>query len=210
MDDVVKTFERLWNRKASEEEARRLHHIQNIIGIRSNDAIWALMLALEHYQQLYQQMPQKIEDAGRVAVNQIKDTAMIVAASAAVEAKQELAGELAKVVQDVADRSARKQHWQWIGVGLSCATMGIIGTGWTAFERGREAGVGIGYQEARTEGAAAAWGASPDGRLAFRMAQAGSLQYLARCSQPGWEVSNGVCFAKVGKDGNLYGWRVPR
>ena len=46
--------------------------------------------------------------------------------------------------------------------------------------------------------------------LAYRMAEAGSLQQVARCTQPGWQVSKGVCFAKPAGDGNLYGWQLPQ
>jgi len=207
---IVEVMEHLRGRELTDEEARRLLHMQNLLGIADNDALWVVMVALEHYQQLYEAMPLRIEEAGKVAVKAVKETADAVATAAAETAKLELTGELAASVRQVANQTARKQQWQWIAAGLIVASVSTFVAGWIGFDKGKTAGVAIGYHEARNETAAASWGATPDGRLAYRLAQAGSLQQVARCSQPGWKVTNGACFPKPNAgDGNLYGWKLP-
>lgn len=206
---IVEGLERIRGRALTTEEANRILGMQRLLNIQDNDALWTVLLALEHYQQLYEDMPPRIEAAGHVAVAAIKETADAVAAAAAESAKQELAGELAESVRDIANQTARKQQWHWITAGLIAASVCTVSAGCLGFARGKETGVAIGYAAAHSEATAAAWGASPDGRLAYRLTEVGSLQQLAHCSMPGWVMSNGVCFAKPAEDGTLYGWRLP-
>ena len=207
---IVEVMESMRGRELTDAEANRLLHMQRLLGIDNNDALWVVMLALEHYQQLYEAMPPRIEAAGEVAVKRVKETADAVAAAAAATAQSELSGELARSVREVANQTARKQQWQWIAAGLIVSAVSTVCAGWMGFDKGKAAGVALGYQEARSEAAAASWGATPDGRLAYRMAEAGSLQQVARCTQPGWQASNGACYPKAAADGNLYGWKLPQ
>lgn len=208
--EIVAMFEDIRGRELSEEEAERILRVQHILNIKENDALWAVIVALEHYQGLYQDIPPQVEAASRVAVAVIKETADSVAAAAAWSAKSELAGELAKSVREVANQTARKQQWQWITAGLVAAAVSTVAAGWTGFSRGQESGVAEGYHQAHTEAAAATWGASPEGRLGYRMANVGSLQQVARCTQPGWQVSDGVCYPYAAGDGKIYGWKLPQ
>lgn len=66
-----------------------------------------------------------------------------------------------------------------------------------------------GYMATRNEAAAASWANTPEGQLAFQMAAAGSLPLLARCSEPGWKRSDGVCFPFATADGTVHGWQLP-
>ncbi|WP_230607469.1 DUF6753 family protein [Xanthomonas euvesicatoria] len=206
---IVEVMESMRGRELTDAEANRLLHMQRLLGIDNNDALWVVMLALEHYQQLYEAMPPRIEAAGEVAVKRVKETADAVAAAAAATAQSELSGELARSVREVASQTARKQQWQWVAIGLVVAAVSTICAGWVGFDKGKTAGVAIGYAEARSEAAAASWAATPDGRMAYRMAEVGSLQQVARCTQPGWQASNGACYPKAAADGNLYGWKLP-
>ena len=208
--DIVAIIEDIRGRELSAEEAERILRVQHILNIRDNDALWGVIVALEHYQRMYEDIPPQVEAAGRVAVAVVRETADAIAAAAAETAKMELAGELATSVREVANQTARKQQWQWVTAGLIAAAMSTVAAGWTGFSRGQESGVAVGYHQAHTEAVAATWGASPGGRLAYRMEEAGSLQQVARCTQPGWEVSNGVCYPHQASDGKIYGWKLPQ
>lgn len=208
--EIVAMIEDIRGRELSDEEAERLLRVQHVLNIKENDALWAVIIALEHYQRMYEDIPPQVEAAGRLAVAVVRETADAVAAAAAETAKMELAGELSKSVREIANQAARKQQWQWITAGLIAAAVSTIAAGWTSFSRGQESGIAIGYYEAHTEAAAATWGASPDGRLGYRMARAGSLQQVARCTQPGWQVSDGVCYPYAAGDGKIYGWKLPQ
>lgn len=72
---IVEVMESMRGRALTDAEANRLLHMQRLLGIDNNDALWVVMLALEHYQQLYEAMPPRIEAAGEVAVKRVRETA---------------------------------------------------------------------------------------------------------------------------------------
>lgn len=206
---IVEAFEAAWQRKATPEEADRLHRVQTVLGVKDNDAILVLMVALEHYQGLYSAMPARIEEAARTAVGEAKETAQRVASTAAQLAHGDLVEQLGEAVNKVASDSARKQQWKALGAGIAAAAISLLVTGWVCFDAGREAGYGAAIKVARNETAAAAWANTPEGQLAYRLALAGSLQQVARCSAPGWKIRNGACLPQVDAEGTLHGWVLP-
>jgi outer membrane scaffolding protein for murein synthesis (MipA/OmpV family) len=106
--------------------------------------------------------------------------------------------------------------WQWAAGCIAVAFLCVGLFGWymhssgkdSGYQAGYGAGYGAGYTEAKDEKAAAAWANTPEGRLAYRFAQTGSLASLAKCDRPGWYVEKGVCYVKPASDGT-YGWRLP-
>ena len=57
------TFETLLGRKATDGERQKLYRVRDTLGIKSTDALWALLLVLEYYLALYEKLPQ--ENRGR-------------------------------------------------------------------------------------------------------------------------------------------------
>ncbi len=206
---IVDAFEAAWQRRATPEEADRLHRVQTILGVKDNDAILVLMVALEHYQGLYSAMPARIEEAARTAVSEAKETAQRVANTAAQLAHSDLVEQLGDAVNKVASDSARKQQWKALAIGIGAAAITILVTGLLAFSRGKEAGFGEGFKAARHEAAAASWANTPQGQMAYRLALVGSLDQVARCTAAGWKVENGACLPYPDSDGNLRGWMMP-
>lgn len=148
---IVEAFEAAWQRKATPEEAERLHRVQTVLGVKDNDAILVLMVALEHYQGLYSAMPARIEEAARTAVGEAKETAQRVANTAAQLAHGDLVEQLGEAVNKVATDSARKQQWKALAIGIGAAAITILTTGWLSFSQGKEAGFGAGFKAARHE-----------------------------------------------------------
>lgn len=209
MNDIVKRFEFIWEHPATEAQKKRLYYAQHVLDVGDNDAIWSVFLALERYQQMYEQMPQKIEDAARLAVREVETTARVVAEAAGEVTKRELTEAVAKAARDVATQTARREQWQWMGVGLAIAGVGLCGAGWLGYQAGRNEGMEIGYRAARVEVASAAWANSLEGKLAYSLARVGSLQQLAACTGRGWVAERGACFVRPSEDGKIYGWRLP-
>ena len=206
---IVDAFEAAWQRRATPEEADRLHRVQTVLGVNDNDAFLVLMVALEHYQGLYSSMPARIEEAARAAVGEAKETAQRVANTAAQLAHSDLVEQLGEAVNKVATESARKQQWKALAIGIGAASISLLITGWMAFDQGKEAGYSAAIKVARNESAAATWANTPEGQLAYRLALVGSLQQVARCSAPGWKVKNGACLPYPDADGSLHGWALP-
>ena len=206
---VAAAFEAAFQRKPTAEEVGRLERVMDVLDVRENDAIMTLMVVLEFYLGLYGSVPGRIEAAAKAAVGETKETTEKIAATAAHLAHGDLVEQLGKAVNQVASDAAKKQQWKALGAGIAAAAISLLVTGWVCFDAGREAGYGAAIKVARNETAAAAWANTPEGQLAYRLALAGSLQQVARCSAPGWKIRNGACLPQVDAEGTLHGWVMP-
>ena len=206
---VAAAFEAAFHRQPTAEEVGRLERVMDVLDVRENDAIMTLMVVLEFYLSLYGSVPGRIEAAAKAAVGETKETTEKIAATAAQLAHGDLVEQLGKAVNQVASDAARKQQWKALGAGIAAAAISLLVTGWVCFDAGKEAGYGAAIKVARNETAAAAWANTPEGQLAYRLALAGSLQQVARCSAPGWKIRNGACLPQVDADGTLHGWVMP-
>ena len=206
---VAAAFEAAFQRKPTAEEVGRLERVMDVLDVRENDAIMTLMVVLEFYLGLYGSVPGRIEEAAKTAVGETKETTQKIAATAAQLAHGDLVEQLGKAVNQVASDAAKKQQWKALGAGIAAAAISLLVTGWVCFDAGKEAGYGAAIKVARNETAAAAWANTPEGQLAYRLALAGSLQQVARCSAPGWKIRNGACLPQVDAEGTLHGWVMP-
>ncbi len=206
---VAAAFEAAFHRQPTAEEVGRLERVMDVLDVRENDAIMTLMVVLEFYLGLYGSVPGRIEAAAKTAVGETKETTEKIAATAAQLAHGDLVEQLGKAVNQVASDAAKKQQWKALAIGIGAAAISLLVTGWVCFDAGKEAGYGAAIKVARNETAAAAWANTPEGQLAYRLALAGSLQQVARCSAPGWKIRNGACLPQVDAEGTLHGWVMP-
>jgi hypothetical protein len=102
--------------------------------------------------------------------------------------------------------------WQWAGGCIAVAFLCVGIFGWYMYSSGHDdgynSGYGVGYSEDKDE-KAAAWANTPEGKLAYRFAQSGELQRLAKCQSKGWTVKRGNCFPYPFQNKGTYGWRLP-
>lgn len=174
-------------------------------------------MALQHYQDQYELFPKAIALAARETLASFKETADTMILASAEATKADLAKAVVKTAQDVANYTAQKQMYQWAAGCLAVAFLAFGLFGWylhsTAYEAGYNSGYGVGYAEAKDEKAAAAWANTPEGKAAYRLAQAGSISSLIYCKQPGWKAANGICYphsvTKRNGSTEIYGWRLP-
>ncbi len=68
-DDAFKT---LMGRLPTEAERQRLAKVRDALGIRSADAIWDVMIALDYHLQLYTVIPEKIGAETRKAIGELR------------------------------------------------------------------------------------------------------------------------------------------
>jgi hypothetical protein len=116
---------------------------------------------------------------------------------------------VATTLNEVAGAVATKAAVKWIMGGVLLAgTFGVV-AGVLGYNSGKDAGNAFGYAQARDEIAAATWANTPNGKMAYRLAKAGSLEYLLNCNRPGWQKENGVCYVYPLKEGKTYGWHLP-
>ena len=58
----VDAFEKIIGRSANEDERQLILRLQNMLGLKRDDALWALILALQYHLALFKEMPKVILD----------------------------------------------------------------------------------------------------------------------------------------------------
>jgi hypothetical protein len=203
------SFTRLLGRQPTDSERQKLYEVRDALGLKNNDALWLVLMALQHYQQLYGQMPDAIAAAAAQVLHGFREAADAAAQAAMGSAHQTLTQAVAKAADQVAVHVSKKQMWRWAAACLAVCFVCLTGTGALAFYAGTSQGEANGYRQVRDEKAAAAWANTPQGRQAYWLAQIGTLDRIEQCRQPGWKVSSdGICTPRAASDGKIWGWAV--
>jgi hypothetical protein len=208
---VENAFAVLWERQPTDKERQRLMRGRDAVGIKDNDALWTLLMVLEHYEILYERFPALIAKAASDVTDNARAAAEAELKAAAARTRAELAKSVAQTAHDIAGRvaSATRSKWFLIGVAVACGA--FLGIGASMFRVGVKVGESSGrqdgYSKARDEKAAADWANTSEGKLAHSLADAGSLHDLASCSGKGWKRKTGSCVPKCEK-GTVDGWRL--
>ncbi|MFI3121954.1 MAG: protein mobE [Methylococcaceae bacterium] len=211
------SFAKLLGRQPSDAERQELYRIRDALELKNNDALWLVLMALQYYQDQYERFPKAIALAASETFARFKETADTLIQASAEATKADLAKAVVKTAQDVANHTAKKNMLKWAVGCLVVAFLAFGLFGWflhsKAYDAGYNSGYGVGYMEAKDEKAAAAWANTPEGKSAYRLAQAGSINSLIHCTQPGWKIENGLCyplsFTKNNGSAETYGWRLP-
>ena len=98
---IDEMFEKLVGRPASAQERDRLQRLREVLGLRDNDAFWAIVMALEHYDSFFRKYPSELAEATDRALDKVR-------ASYALAAKQELALAHRALTQGAAETSASR------------------------------------------------------------------------------------------------------
>jgi hypothetical protein len=125
------------------------------LGLKNNDALWLVLMALQHYQDQYERFPNAIALAAKETLASFKETADTMIIASAEATKADLAKAVVKTAQDVANHNAQKQMWQWAAGCLAVGFLTFSLFGWyihsKAYEAGYNSGYGVGYARPRTK-----------------------------------------------------------
>ena len=210
------SFTKLLGRAPTDTERQDLYRVRDALGIGNNDALWLVLMALEHYQKLYEKFPNAIKKAASETLTAVKATAESTARAATEGAKADLAKAVAEVAHQVAKDTAGARLWQWAAVSILAAVLAVGAVAFALsvqFEKGFEAGKDEGFRKAYAtaadEKAAASWANTPDGKLALALVKRGEISKLVNCSAPGWVIDKGICYPMPEPKTGTYGWHVP-
>jgi hypothetical protein len=206
------SFTTLLGRQPTDKEKQALYRARDALKLKATDAVWLLLMALQHYETLYESFPARIGEAARDVTKTVRETALAEAQAAAAKTKKALTEAVREAAVESAKRAAGAQLGKWVSIAAATVAASISIMGWWQFGRGDRAGFATGWTSATKQCAnaatAAAWANTPEGQLAYRLAQAGSLRDLATCSGRGWTAKDGTCFAQP-EHGRVHGWRLP-
>jgi hypothetical protein len=191
----------------SEEERNRVRSYADNFGIEPTDAVWALMIVLGRYSDLYEAVPGKINVTVQGILEKIQSVAAAEAESSRVRLQASLTDAVVGAAESVAARKGRRELVKWSAIASTAgvfvfAIMFVLGY-WLGFDHGRARGFNAGVEGHL----AASWAVSADGLRAYELWKAGDLEHLTACDLPGWKLESGVCYPKS-DEGKLYGWRV--
>lgn len=217
MSDLDNSFATLLGRQPTDKERQNLYQVKESLNIKNNDAIWSIIIALEHYKTLYGQFPKAIEEASNKILSNFKTTADATAKASVETAKADLAKAVAQTARDVAHNTSIKQKWQWACGCIATAFLCLGLLSWymhsKAYDAGYARGYGVAITQAQDEKVAASWANTPEGRAAYRLAKYGELTKLINCTNDGWstEIRNKLnyCFPGPSKTGGFVGWALP-
>lgn len=65
-------FQQLLGTLPTDKQKVALLTLQKKLGIRDDDALWSVLVILEHYERLYEAIPEKIATAGSFAIQQAR------------------------------------------------------------------------------------------------------------------------------------------
>jgi hypothetical protein len=191
----------------SEKERDRVRRYADNFGIEPTDAVWALMIVLGQYSELYEAVPEKINVTVQGILEKIQSAAAAEAESSRVRLQVSLTDAVVGAAESVAARKGLRDLLKWSAIASTAgvfvfAVMFVLGY-WLGFDHGRARGFNAGVEGHL----ASSWALSSDGLRAYELWKAGDLEHLTACDRPGWKLESGVCYPKA-DDGKLYGWRV--
>lgn len=126
MNDLDQGFDRLLGRRPTEGERQHLYRVRDALGLANNDALWLVLVALEHYDTLFRQYPEKLATSG-VALLESQRAALAEAVAAeAGKVQRTLADAVVSTATDLAHVKA--EHVRWRAVALAAAGMVTFGS----------------------------------------------------------------------------------
>jgi hypothetical protein len=213
MGDLDDSFAQLLGRQPSDRERQDLYRVRDALRLKATDAVWLLLMALQHYKSLYEEFPARIA----VAARDVTKGARAAAEAQAKAAQEETRRELTAAVREAAVKSARygagAQLARWTIIAVAVVVVALLLTGWVESGRGYERGWAVGT-EAATRAcdrlvATSSWAKTSDGQLAYALAQAGGFGDVARCSGRGMVARDGWCTVPSERGKPLARWPLP-
>jgi hypothetical protein len=191
----------------SESERERVRLYADTFGIEPTDAVWALMIVLGRYSDMYEAVPEKIKVTVQGILEKIQSAAAAEAEASRVRLQVSLTDAVVGAAESVAARKGRRELLKWTAIASSAGVFmaaGVFVLGyWLGFDHGRARGFNAGVEGHLVS----SWALSVDGLRAYELWEAGDLEHLSACDRPGWKLDSGVCYPKS-DEGKLYGWRV--
>lgn len=214
-NEKIKTaFEKLTGRTASDAELAALYRTQQVLQLSDDDPIWLILIALQYYLRLYQDIPESITKTQVSALETLQGTIDGIVSTSTARAQEKLAQCVEQTAREIASNTSRKQLLQSTAAAVIMVAGSIGSLSYyinnTAYTAGYNAGYGSGRTESVDEKIAANWANTTQGTWAQWMVKNGVFADIASCRLPGWKKRGGRCYPYADPaSGTVYGWRIP-
>ena len=129
MADLDDSFAKLLGRLPSEVEREELYRVRDALGLKNNDALWLVLMALQFYESSYSKFPELIRKSAADTLRGFNATADATLAASAEAAKADLAKAVAAAAEKVAKDTASRLRWQWVLATFVVVLAGLLGAG---------------------------------------------------------------------------------
>ena len=92
MSDLNEPFAQLLGRQPTDQERQNLYRVRDALKLKATDAVWLLLMSLQHYETLYEKVPARIAEEVERATKAARRTAEAQARAAQEETKKALMG----------------------------------------------------------------------------------------------------------------------
>lgn len=213
MRELDESFSTLLGRQPTDKEKQALYRVRDALKLKATDAVWLLLMALQHYETLYGEFPARIAVAAQEVTAAVRSTALAEARAAQETTKRALMAAVQEAAVKSSAKAAGANLAKWVTVGCGVICFSLLMVGWRAFHQGRETGRAVGEQAAKREcralAAASSWVNTPEGRLAYEFSKAGGLDQAARCTGRGMVARDGWCVVASERGRPLARWPLP-
>jgi hypothetical protein len=234
MKNLTSAYEALTGQVPNDAQIQELYKIKQLLGIRDNDALWDVMIALQYHRHLYGEVPEAIQNMASKLIESLRDTSATVnqdfkdtciaeidkAITFIQEAAKRLEAEVrrnlsesqldfTKKIRDdalsVMKNVSEKDRLRWFSIALAtCGVASLVFSG-VGFWLGSMKG----YNDAVEINTKYHWSNTEDGKLAFQLYEGGNIRMLATCSGEGWKEKGNNCFPHAGEK-NQAGYQMRR
>ncbi|MEP6652926.1 MAG: hypothetical protein ABJA82_06180 [Myxococcales bacterium] len=213
MGSLDDSFAQLLGRQPSDKEKQNLYRARDALNLKTTDAVWLLLMVLQHYEALYEKIPERIAKTAYEVTQAVRVAAEAEARVMYAQTKRALAEAVRESAVKVAKAAAEGAVAKWVSIAVGVIVVAMLLVGWNGATRGRQEGRAVGENMAtRACGAlvaASSWANTPDGQLAYAMAKAGSIGDVARCSGRGMTASDGWCNVQSERGKVFARWALP-
>jgi hypothetical protein len=225
MSELDDSFSKLLGRQPTDKEKQNLYKIRDALGLKNNDALWLVLMALEHYETQYKRFPKLIAKYAAFTLEKMKTTAETSIQASVEETKKQLADAVAKTAKEVAYNTSRTEKYKWQ---IACAILSalaviviffagyFISSG--KFESAQQAGYDVGYEQGIKKAIQESkelevWTKTSIGELVLKMQNdsPGFLEMIVLCNEKGWNVTQkkNLTWCSTQFNNNDWGWPLP-
>jgi len=205
MIDIRKGMKSISGNEPTKEQIARITGIAHDFDIPKNDAMFPIMVMMDQYHGVFSELPEKMRTVADEVANAVASDTKDKVTNAVVDAIRKMGPKIDAALHDHAKALNQVDRAKWIGGVVLLVALVFTVFGWitytVGYSSGFETGNTDGHKAAENEKAMAAWANTNQGRLAYELAMAGSLEMLANCNGSGWKLEEGVCTPYSHKEG---------
>ena len=194
MSDRERDFERLSESLPTDAHRRRLEQVIRGMGLRRDDAVFSIFVALDHYLRLYEEIPDKIRETAKEVVEDFRQHIEAVV-------KNDVSGMVGDIASSTITATEKRERPAWIA---ALAWLGVVSVtcvavvACNAYDRGYVAGAGASRE-------AVDWALSDPGVYARALDRSNLLTGMSEDMLSWVNGDEGSLYYKLGRSGILEG-----